>query len=85
MMHHKKNRNVLYPELKNIKYLITVHHPYYKNICISCHIVRTDKKKRMSFFYNNIFEPHPYTNGLHFNSNGTTMLAGKFVSRIRRL
>ena len=36
-------------------------------------------------FHNNILESHLYGDGLHLNSNWTTMLAGNFISRIRRL
>ena len=35
--------------------------------------------------YYNILESHLCRDGLHLNSNGTTMLAGNFISRIRRL
>ena len=40
-----KNENVLYEEFKQIKNLIIAPHPEFKNICISCPIVRTDNKK----------------------------------------
>ena len=96
-----KNENVLYEELKQIKNLIIVHHPDGKNICIFCPIVRTDNKKANNalqkyinilkreeknvIFQNNILESHLYRDGLHLNSNGTTMLAENFISRIRRL
>ena len=96
-----KNENVLYEELKQIKDLIIDHHPDCKNIFISCPIVRTDNKKANNvlkkyidilkreeknvIFHNNILESHLYRDGLHLNSNGTTMLAGNFISRTRRL
>ena len=93
-----KNENVLYEELKQIKDLIIAHHPDCKNICISCPIVRTDNKKANNvlrkyidiskreesnvIFHNNILESHLYRDDLHLNSNGTTILAGNFISRI---
>ena len=96
-----KNENVIYEELKQIKDLIIAHHPDCKNICISCHIVRTDNKKvnnvlkkyidilkraeKNISFHNNNLESHLYRDGLHLNGNGTIMLAGNFISRIRRL
>ena len=95
-----ENENILYKELKQIKDLIMAHHPDCKNIFISCPIVRTDNKKANNvlkkyidilkreenvIFHNNILESHLYRDGLHLNSNGTTMLAGNFISRIRRL
>ena len=96
-----KNENVLYEELKQIKDLITDHHPDCKNIFICCPIVRTDNKKANNvlkkyidilkrdeknvIFQNNILESHLYRDGLHLNSIGTAMLAGNFISRIRRL
>ena len=95
-----KNENVLYEELKQVKELI-IAHPDCKNICIFYRIVRTDNKKANNvlkkyieilkreekniIFHNNIFESHLYRDGLHLNSNRTTMLAGNFISRIRRL
>ena len=96
-----KNENVLYEELKQIKDLITNHHPDCKNIFISCSIARTDNKKvnnvlkkyvdilkreeKNVIFHNNLLESHLYRDDLHLNSNGTTMLAGNFISRIRCL
>ena len=93
-----KNENVLYEDLKQIKDLIIDHHPDCKNICIPCPIVRTDNKKANNvlkkyidilkreeknvIFHYNILESHLYRYGLHLNSNGTTMLAGNFISRI---
>ena len=96
-----KNENVLYEELKQIRDLIIGHHPDCKNIFISCPIVSTDNKKANNFlkkyidilkweeknviFHNNILESHLCRDGLHLKSNGTTMLAGSFISRTRRL
>ena len=100
MMHHIRTK-VLYEELKKIKDFIIGHHPDCKNICISCPIVRTDNKKANNvlkkyidilkreeknvIFHNNILESHLYRDGLHLNSNRTTMLPGNFTSRNRRL
>ena len=83
-----KNENVLYEDLKQIKDLIIDHHPYCKNVFISCPIVRTDNKKTNNvlkkyidilkreeknvIFHNNILESHLHRDGLHFNSNRTS-------------
>ena len=88
-----KNENVLYEELKQIKYLIIDHHPDCKNIFISCPIVCTNNKKANNVLKkyidilkrDNILESHLYMDGLHLNSNGTTILAGNFILRIRLL
>ena len=96
-----KNENVLYEELKQIKDLIIAHHPDCENIFVSSLIVRTDNKKannvlkkyidilkregRNVIFHTKILESLLYRDGLHLNINGTTMLAGNFISRIRRL
>ena len=85
----------MYEELKD---LIMAHYPDCKNICISRPIVRTDVKKANNvwkkyivisereeknvIFENNVLESHLYRGGLPLNSNGTTMLAGNFISRI---
>ena len=96
-----KNENILYEELKQIKDLIIDHYRDCKNIFTSCPIVRTDNKKannvlkkyidilkreeKKVIFHNNILESQLYRDALHLSSNGTTMLAGNFISRIRRL
>ena len=46
-------------------------------------ILKREQKNVIS--QNNILESHLYKDGLHLNSNGTTILAGNFISRIRRL
>ena len=43
------------------------------------------REEKNVIFHNNILESHLYRDGLHLNSNGTTMLAGNVIPRIRLL
>ena len=44
-----------------------------------------EREERNVIFHENILEPQLYSDGPHLNSNGTTVLAWNFMSRIRRL
>ena len=43
------------------------------------------REEKNVIFHGNILKSHLYRSGLHLKSNGTTMLAGNFTLRIRRL
>ena len=94
-----KTEDLIYKELLNVKETINKFHPNCKNIVISSPIVRTDRNeannilKRFNtilkqeeknvIFHNNISASHLHRDGLHLNLNGTIMLAGNLLSRIR--
>ena len=93
-----ETEDFIYKELVSVKEAINKFHPNCKNI-ISSPIIRTDKKEannilkkyknflkqeeRNAIFHNNISVSHLHRDGLHLNLNGTTMLAGNLLSRIR--
>ena len=94
-----KTEDLIYKELLNVKETINKFHPNCKNIVIPSPIVRTDRNeannilKRFNtilkqeeknvIFHNNISASHLPRDGLHLNLNGTVMLAGNLLSRIR--
>ena len=94
-----KTEDLIYKELLNVKQTINKFHPNCKNIVISSPIVRTERNeannilKRFNtilkqeeknvIFHNNILASHLHRDGLHLNLNGTIMLAGNLLSRIR--
>ena len=94
-----KTEDFIYKELVNVKETIIKFHPNCKNIVISSPIVRTDKKEannilkkynnilkqeeRNVIFHNNISASHLHRDGLHLNLNGTNILAGNLLLRIR--
>ena len=94
-----KTEDLIFKELLNVKETINKFHPNCKNIVISSPIVRTDRNKANNFlkrlntilkqeeknviFHNNISASHLHRDGLHLNLNGTIMLAGDLLSRIR--
>ena len=85
--------------IMNVKETITKFHPNCKNIVISSPIFRTDKtegndihdkynnilkqKEKNVIFHNKISASHLHRDGLHLNLNGTIILAGNLLSRIR--
>ena len=70
--------------VKGMKLLQYHHLLYYYNI-LKKYIGILKREQKNVIFHNNIIESHLYRDGLHLNSNGTIMLAGDFISRIRRL
>ena len=92
-------QDFIYKELVNVKETITKFHPNCKIIVISSPIVRTDMKEannilkiynnilkqeeRNVIIYNNISALHLLRDDLHLNLNGTIILAGNLLSRIR--
>ena len=83
----------------NVKETIIKFHLNCKNIVISSPTVRSDKKeanyilkkynnilkqeKRNVLFHSNISTSHLHRDGLRLNLNGTIILAGNLLSRIR--
>ena len=83
----------------NVKQIIHKLHPDCKNIVVSSAIIRTDKQEaniilkkynnilkqeeKKVIFHNNITPSHLNKDGLHLNFNGSTVLAGNLLSRIR--
>ena len=94
-----KTEDLIYKELVKVNETIIKFHLNCKNIVISSPIVQTDKKEannilkkfntilkqeeRNAIFHNNISASHLHRDGLHLNLNGTIMLAGNLLSRIR--
>ena len=94
-----KSEDLIYKEFLNVKQIIHKHHPDCKNIVVSSPIIRRDKqeansilkkynsilkqKEKKVIFYNNITPSHLNKDGLHLNFNGSTVLAGNLLSRIR--
>ena len=86
-------------DLLNVKEAVIRFHPNCKSIVISSPIVGTDRneannilkrfntifklKDKNVIFHNNISVSDLHRDGLHFNLNGTIMLAGNLLSRIR--
>ena len=94
-----KTEDFIYKDLVNVKETITKFHPNCKNIVIPSPIVQTDRKEANNILkkYNNILKQeerhvtfqknisasHLHRDGLHLNLNGTVILAGNLLSRIR--
>ena len=94
-----KTEDFLYKELVNVKETIIKFHPNCKNLQKSSPIIRTDKKEannilkkynnilkqeeRNVIFHNKISASHLHRDGLPLNLNGTLILAGNLLSRIR--
>ena len=93
-----KSEDLIYKEFLNVKQIIHKHHPDCKNI-VSSPTIRTYKQKANSLlkkynsilkqeeekviFHNNITLSHLNKDELHLNFNGSTVLAGNLLSRIR--
>ena len=94
-----KSEDLIYKELLNVKQIIHKLHPDCKNIVVSSAIIQTDKQEaniilkkynnilkqegKKVIFHNNITPSHLNKDGLHLNFNGSTVLAGNLLSRIR--
>ena len=94
-----KSEDLIYKEFLNVKQIIHKHHPNCKNIVVSSLVIRTDKqeansilkkynsilkqKEKKVIFYSNITPSYLNKDGLHLNFNGSTVLAGNLLSRIR--
>ena len=93
------SEDLIYKEFLNVKKTINKHHPDCKNIIVLSPIIRTDKqeankilkkytsilkKEEKKVIFQNIIMPsHLNKDGLHLNFNGSTVLAGNLLSRIR--
>ena len=87
-----KSEDLIYKEFLNVKQITHKHHPECKNIVVSSTIIRTDKQEtnnilkkynnilkeeeKKVIFHNNITPSHLNKDGLHLNSNDSTVLAG---------
>ena len=94
-----KSEDLKCKEFLYVKQTIYKHHPDCKNIVVSSPFIQTDKqeansilkkynsilkqKEKKVIFYNNITPSHLNKDGLHLNFNGSTVLAGNLLSRIR--
>ena len=91
-----KTENFIYKELVNIKETIIKFRPNCKNNVISSPIVEKEgnnilkkynnilkQEERNVIFHNNISGSHLHLDGFYLNLNGTIILAGNLLSRIR--
>ena len=91
-----KTVNFIYKQLVNVKETIIKFRPNCKNNVISSSIVEKEannilkkynnilkQEERNVIFHNNVSGSHLHLDGLHLNLNGTIILAGNPLSRIR--
>ena len=84
-----KTEDFIYKELVNVKETIIKFHPNCKNFVKEANNILkkynniSKQEERNVIFHNNISASHLHGDGLHLNLNGTIILAGNLLSRVR--